>query len=314
MSTPSSQDKPGSYVLITAAHNEEAFIEGTIVSVISQTHRPQRWVIVSDNSTDRTDEIVQRYARQHDFIRFLRISRAPGHSFGAKVRALHKGSELLEGLGYDFIGNLDADISLESSYFEQLLGELQRNPGLGIVGGFVYENAGKGFRSRRVNQTRNVAHAAQLVRRQCYEAIGGYAVLKYGGEDWCAQIKARMLGWEVRSLPKMKIFHHRHTGASSSPMQSAFRLGRLDYSFGSDPMFEVTKCLRRISDRPYLLVALARLAGFVSPYLSREHREVPDEVCSFLRREQRGRLLSTLGSFRAVRTVHIPRQQSGELD
>ncbi len=47
-----------SYILITPARNEEANIEKTIRSVISQTLLPKKWVILSDGSTDRTDEIV----------------------------------------------------------------------------------------------------------------------------------------------------------------------------------------------------------------------------------------------------------------
>ena len=47
------------YVLITSARNEEAYIEKTIKSVISQTILPKKWVMVSDGSTDRTEEIIQ---------------------------------------------------------------------------------------------------------------------------------------------------------------------------------------------------------------------------------------------------------------
>jgi GT2 family glycosyltransferase len=286
---------------MTAAHNEEAFIEGTIRSVLAQTLLPRRWVIVSDNSSDRTDEIVESYARQHDFIRFLRITRAPGHSFGAKVIALQKGSRLLDDAEYDFIGNLDADISLDSTYFEQLIDRFRQNSQLGLVGGFVYEESGGEYRSRQINDVRNVAHAAQLVRRDCYEAIGGYTVLKYGGEDWYAQTRARMLGWHVEAVPRLKIFHHRHTGASSNWIKSALRLGRLDYSFGSDPAFEVMKCLRRVQEKPYLAVALTRLAGFMWPYIRREPREVPEEFVSYLRQEQRERLSALLNRGRARR-------------
>jgi glycosyltransferase involved in cell wall biosynthesis len=291
---------------MTAAYNEEAFIERTIRSVLSQTLLPRAWVIVSDNSNDNSDEIVQSYAKHHEFIRFLRVTRAPGHSFGAKVIALHKGSKLLENVKYAFIGNLDADISLEASYFEQLVNHFRQNPRLGLLGGFVYEDSGGGYRSRRVNEVRNVAHAAQLVRRECYEAIGGYAVLKYGGEDWCAQTKARMMGWQVESIPHLKIFHHRHTGAGNRPIKNAFRLGRLDYSFGSDPVFEFVKCLRRLRERPYFAVALARLAGFIWPYICAEPRELPDEFVSFLRREQRERL-SLLNRGRSATAVATPR-------
>ena len=48
------------YVLITPARNEAQFIELTIKSVVSQTVRPLKWVIVSDGSTDGTDDIVQQ--------------------------------------------------------------------------------------------------------------------------------------------------------------------------------------------------------------------------------------------------------------
>ena len=111
-SLPSKQSDRRAYVLMTAAHNEECLIEETIASVLAQSLRPQRWVIVSDNSSDRTDEIVERYAREYDFIRFLQIQRPSGRSFGSKVIALQKGASLLADVRFDFIGNVDADISL----------------------------------------------------------------------------------------------------------------------------------------------------------------------------------------------------------
>ncbi|MGA9041487.1 MAG: glycosyltransferase family A protein [Terriglobales bacterium] len=296
--------RSGTYVLMTAAHNEESFIEGTIQSVLAQTLLPVRWVIVSDNSSDRTDEIVESYARKHDFIRFLRITRPPGRNFGAKVIALQKAGPLLEGLSYEFIGNLDGDLTLEPFYFEELVGHFRRHPELGLVSGFVYEDSGNGFRSRRINDVRNVPHAAQLVRRECYEAIGGYKVLQYGGEDWYAQTTARMKGWQAESLPELKIFHHRQTGTgSTSLIRNAFRLGRLDYSFGSDPLFEIVKCLRRIPEKPYFGNALARLAGFTWPYLRRESRGVPDEFIAFMRRDQKGRISSILNRKRSTPPV-----------
>ena len=289
------QQQYGAYVLLTAAYNEEAHIENTIRSVVGQTLLPRRWVIVSDNSTDGTDQIVQRYAEKYDFIRLLRVSRKPGHNFGAKVIALQKGCELLSGAEYEFIGNLDADISLESGYFDELIRRFVANPALGIGSGFVHEDDGNGFQSRWFNSVSNVPHAAQLVRRECYAAIGGYAVLKYGGEDWYAQICAKMKGWKVESIPQLKIFHHRATGASSHSVGNAFRLGKMDYCFGSDPLFEIVKCIRKLKDKPYFVAALTRLLGFAWCALSGEKKAVPQEFEVFLRKEQRSRISSLFG-------------------
>ena len=61
------------YVLIASARNEEAYIKKTIQSVTSQTILPKAWIIVSDGSTDCTDDIVSRYAKKHDFIQLVHL-------------------------------------------------------------------------------------------------------------------------------------------------------------------------------------------------------------------------------------------------
>src|SRR4029077_19661836 len=228
-STPAGPQKVGqrklcSYVLMTPAHNEEADIERTIQSVLAQTVLPKRWLIVSDNSTDRTDEIVQQYADKNSFIRFLRVTRPPGHSFASKIVALRSGEHLLKDVPFDFIGNMDGDLSVSPSYFEDLMRQFELNPRLGLAGGFGCEEINGQFTSRGANRTHSVAHAAQLVRRECYEAFGGYAVFQYGGEDWHAQTSVRMMGWEAESVPELQIFHHKPTGAGSGQYRSKWRL------------------------------------------------------------------------------------------
>jgi glycosyltransferase involved in cell wall biosynthesis len=290
------------YVLVTAAYNEEDNIEETIQSVVRQTVLPGRWVIVSDGSTDGTDGIIAKYAEKHSFIHFLRVTRRPGRSFGSKVRALRAGNELLQGIEADFIGNLDADVSVEPAYFESLIQQFETRPALGIAGGFVFEETDNQFRSRRSNRSYSVAHAAQIVRRECYEAIGGYAVLEYGGEDWHAQISARMKGWEAEAFPELKIYHHRHTGEADNLLRHKFRQGRMDYSFGSDIVFEILKCLDRAAEKPFLLGMVARLAGYFWSAICRDPRPVSKEFVAYLRREQKEKILSFLkGSFRTAR-------------
>src|SRR5689334_22337036 len=97
------------YVLVTAARNEASLIEGTLGSVVSQTLRPMRWVIVSDGSTDRTDEIVRAYASTYDFIELLRIDRDAGRDFASKTYAVRAGFARISRANFDYIGNLDAD-------------------------------------------------------------------------------------------------------------------------------------------------------------------------------------------------------------
>jgi len=283
------------YVLMTSAYNEEMNIDKTIESVLSQTLLPSRWVIVSDGSVDRTDEIVQKYAKEHDFIRFLRMTRSPGHSFGSKVKALNAGGRLLEGAAFEFIGNLDADVSIGPAYFANLISRFEEHSRLGLAGGFVCEENGGEFQSRTSNRTYSVAHAAQIVRRECYDSIGGYAVLEYGGEDWHAQTCAKMKGWEVEAFPDLKIYHHRHTGEADNLLRHKFRQGRMDYSFGSDSLFEILKCLERLPEKPFFSGSIVRLAGFLWSAILRETRPVSDEFVAFLRSEQKTKIQALFG-------------------
>jgi biofilm PGA synthesis N-glycosyltransferase PgaC len=51
-----------------AVRDEEEFIEETLKSVVGQTCLPEKWIIISDGSTDRTDAIVAQYEKRYDFI------------------------------------------------------------------------------------------------------------------------------------------------------------------------------------------------------------------------------------------------------
>src|ERR1700674_2023700 len=122
------------YVLITPARNEAAFIELTIKSVVGQTFRPAKWAIVSDGSTDGTDDIVNKYAAEHAWIELVRMPERKERNFAGKAYAFNAGYAKLKELDYDVIGNLDADITFDEEYFEFLIQKFAENPQLGVAG------------------------------------------------------------------------------------------------------------------------------------------------------------------------------------
>ena len=109
------------YALITAAKNEEGYIRNTLQSVVNQTLSPAIWVIVSDASTDRTDEYIQDFANRFDFIEFVRLESAGTRSFARKTDALETAYAKIRQMSFDVIGILDADISLPPNYYQELL-------------------------------------------------------------------------------------------------------------------------------------------------------------------------------------------------
>jgi len=282
------------YVLITAARNEEKYIPKTIEAVISQTIKPLKWIIVSDRSTDNTDNIVINAAKHVNFIELVSLRGDDKRNFGSQVRAINKGYEYVHGLKYNFIGNLDADVSFEPRYFELLFQKFSNNDTLGLCGGFICEEKNGEFVGRPTNNLRSVPHAIQMFRRECFEGIGGYIPLKYGGPDWCAEVMARMKGWEVSSFEDMRVLHHRPTTSAEGYYRGRFRSGLMDYSMGSHPLFEIIKCFSRVRSRPIIIGSILRLIGYMYGYLKRETRLVPEEVTKYLRLEQVSRIKKLL--------------------
>ena len=289
---PLNHDKErAGYALVTAARNEQEYIGSCIESVLGQTVRPVEWVIASDGSTDRTDAIVSDYARYNHFIKLVRKEHDQHQQgFASKVFALNMAARFLNVNDYQFIGNLDADITFQSDYYQKVLDKFGENPRLGIAGGYIFEREGGAFKSRPANSTWSVAGGIQLFRRECYQAVGGLKPMPLGGEDWYAEIMARMNGWEVKAFPDIPAFHHKPGADRRGLIQEAIREGAMDYSMGTHPIFELVKCVRRIKQKPYGIFAAYRMFGFLLQYVMRQRRPVTNEVIAYLRCEQISKL------------------------
>lgn len=282
------------YVLITPARNEETYIEKTIKSVISQTVLPEKWVIVSDGSTDHTDEIVKQYIAENAWIELIRMPEHRDRHFAAKVNCFNAGYEKVRNLEYDIIGNLDADLSFEEDYIEFLVSKFFQYPELGVAGTPFIEDSSEHYDYRFTN-IEHVSGACQLFRRQCFEAIDGYTPIKGGGIDWVAVTTARMKGWETRTFTEKTIFHHRTMGTGKGNVLIArFRLGKEDYYLGSHPLWEFLRACYQIRYKPYLLGGAFILLGYITASLTKVKRPIPVELIRFYRMEQMQRLKKKL--------------------
>lgn len=289
-----SSGKPLSYVLISPAKNEEEYIEKTIISVISQTIKPSKWVIVSDGSMDGTDEIVKTYLDKHSWIEFIRMPVRLDRQFAAKVHCFNAGYQKIKDMDYDIIGNLDADISFDERYFEFLLGKFRENSRLGVAGTPFIEDSSGTYDFHYAN-IEHVSGACQLFRRECFEQIGGYIPIRGGGIDWTAVTTARMKGWITRTYTEKTFFHHRPMGtAQTSKLTAWFLHGKKDYALGGHPLWEVFRSIFQMKSRPYVLGGIFLLFGYVWGMISRLERPVPKELIRFHRDEQMQRLKKIL--------------------
>ena len=277
------------YVLITPVRNEADYIELTLESVVAQTVLPLKWVIVSDGSTDGTDDIVKGYAADRPWIELVRAPERRERHFAGKVQAFNAGYARVRGLKYDVIGNLDGDVSFDRSYFEFLLGKFAENPHLG-VGGTPFREGSFQY-DYRFTSIEHVSGQCQLFRRECFEDIGGYIPRKIGGVDLVAVTSARMKGWQTRTFPEKPYVHHRLMGTATAKFWlNPFKVGRADYILGSHPVWEFVRCVYQTTRPPIVLAGALRLAGFSWAMVTGTKKEVSDEFLQFRRREQMHRL------------------------
>lgn len=284
------------YVLITPARNEEAFVEKTLSSMVSQTMLPERWVIVSDGSTDRTDEIVERYLPGNPWIEFIRLPQRRDRQFAAKVGAFDAGYDRVRHLPHDIVGNLDADISFDNDYLEYLLGKFSTDPQLGVAGTPFVE---KGYSTTRdsFEGEKHVAGGCQLFRKECFQDVGGYTPIRGGGIDWTAVTTARMKGWKTVSFPEKTFFHYRKLGTGESNVARAlFSYGLKDYYLGGHPVWEAFRGVYRMTKRPYVLGGAVLLSGYLWGMINRVERPVTEELVRFHRKEQMAKLKGILVS------------------
>jgi glycosyltransferase involved in cell wall biosynthesis len=278
------------YVLITPARNEAAYIGLTLESMVRQTVLPVKWVIVSDGSTDGTDEIVRQYADKHEWIELVRMPERKERNFAGKVLAFNEGYAKVRELKPDIVGNLDADISFGADHFQFLLARFAENPLLGVAGTAFVEDSSVAYDYDIVN-IEHVSGQCQIFRRECFDAIGGYVPIKGGGIDWTAVTTARMKGWKTRTFPEKTFVHHRKMGTGAGTLlRSRFRFGRQDYYLGSHPLWQILRCCYQMKNRPYILGGGYLLSGYIWASLCRVKRPIAAELVAFRRKEQMQRL------------------------
>lgn len=274
---------------MSPVRDEERNLDATIRSVARQTILPEQWIIVDDGSTDLTGEILEQAARTHSWVSAIRRPdrgfREPGSGV---IAAFYDGYEQIRSADWQFLVKLDGDLVLPPDYFERCLEEFRQDRQLGIGGGSVY-HLEHGAEVIESNPRFHVRGATKIYRRKCWDAIGG--LLKAPGWDTLDEAKAQMLGWGTRSFPKLRVLHLRPTGSADGSWRNALKNGRANYVSGYHPVFMILKCMKRVFEKPYGIVAVGLLYGFAAGYLKRIQQVNDPTLIRYIRQQQIRRLL-----------------------
>jgi glycosyltransferase involved in cell wall biosynthesis len=281
------------YVVISPGRNEAKFMRRTLDSMVAQTERPTRWVIVDDGSTDESPEILAEYARAHDWITVVRRTDRGHRAVGPGViEAFYAGLDTVSLDDYTYLCKLDLDLDLPNGYFAGLMDKMEADPRMGTASGKTYfiDSAGRQV-SEKISDEMSIG-ASKFMRVSCFQQMGGFVrEVMWDGID-CH--KARMLGWKAVSWgdENLAFEHLRPMGSSQQNIYVGRRRhGFGQYYMGSDPIYFTATAIKKMAHPPFVLGGLATLQGFISAWWRGDKQHGDADLRAFVRAYQREVLL-----------------------
>jgi glycosyltransferase involved in cell wall biosynthesis len=283
---------PRAYVIITPVRNEGRHLRQTIDSVVSQTLRPQKWVIVNDGSTDDTGKIIDAAAGRHPWIETVhRADRGFRKTGGGVIEAFNEGLRRVGGLSWEFIVKLDCDLVFGPDYFENLIGKFGADARLGIASGVYLEQRPKNGEWREIEMPAyHAAGACKVVRRECFGQIDGFIVDR--GWDTVDEIKAMAKGWKTTHFRELQMKHLKPEGSGIGQWRTNVMLGEIYYLTGGSAVFFILKLAYRFLCRPVFVGGLAMLLGYSRMAARRQATLVSAEEARCYRALLLGRITS----------------------
>jgi glycosyltransferase involved in cell wall biosynthesis len=220
------------YYVVIPVYNEQEYIRKTLDSLIKQRLVAQKIVVVDDNSTDNTAEIIREYTAKHEFVELIYNHSEAIHLPGSKViKAFNKGLAILDD-NYDFIVKLDGDLILPNNYFEQIAGMFQANPKVGMAGGRAYIQKNDQWILESLTDDDHIRGAFKSYRKECFLEIGKLKTEM--GWDTLDELLARYYGWGIIVNKSLQVKHLKTTGNlydSTSRYKQGEAFYRLGYGF-----------------------------------------------------------------------------------
>lgn len=268
------------YYIVIPAHNEEAFISLTLQSLISQTQLPKKVIVVNDNSTDKTAEIVLAFAKENPFITLVNKTSSAIHLPGSKViQAFHKGFESLDD-NYDVIVKLDADLILPNNYFETIMQHFQKDPAVGMAGGFAYIEKNGEWILENLTDKDHIRGAFKAYRKECFKQIGNLKPAM--GWDTVDELLSKFYNWKVITDDSLIVKHLKPTGANYNKT-ARYKQGEAFYTLGYG--FAITAIasakLAMMKKKPLLFIDYIK--GFYKAKQAKTPLLVTSEQAKFIR-------------------------------
>jgi len=269
------------YYIVIPAYNEEAFIALTLQSLVSQTVLPKKVVVVNDNSTDKTAEIVLAFTKDNPFITLVNKTSEAIHLPGSKViQAFHKGFETLDN-EYDIIVKLDGDLIIPNNYFETILNIFKKDPTVGMAGGFAYIEKNGEWILENLTDKDHIRGAFKAYRKECFLQIGNLKPAM--GWDTVDELLSKFYNWKVVTDDSLIIKHLKPTGANYNKA-ARYKQGESFYTLGYGLFITTISSVKLAMMKKEPFLFFDYLTGFWKAKKAKTPSLVTKEQASFIRK------------------------------
>jgi glycosyltransferase involved in cell wall biosynthesis len=275
----------------------------TLDSVVEQSEKPAKWVIVDDGSTDGTNEILHEYADIYDWIEIVKKPNRGHRSVGPGViETFYVGYQIIDPNNYEYLCKLDLDLRLPAKYFEILMDRMEADFQLGTCSGKSYVEQDGQLVSERKGDEMSLG-MTKFYRTTCFADIGGFVhEVMWDGID-CHL--CRMKGWKACSWDEaeLRFVHLRPMGSSQQNIYvGRMRHGYGQYFMGTGFTYMIASSVNRMIEKPYVIGGLAMLWGWIKSFMNNKPRYGDKEFRKFLNRYQWQALF--LGKEKAIGNIH----------
>lgn len=268
------------YYIVIPAHNEEAFMALTLQSLADQTVLPTKAVIVNDNSTDRTADIVLAFAEKHPWISLVNATSDAIHLPGSKViQAFQKGLATLDDQ-YDIMVKADADLIFPPNYFETIIRHFQSDDRIGMVGGFAYIEKNGEWLLENLTDKDHIRGAFKAYRKATFHQIGGLKPAM--GWDTVDELLCKFYDWKVVTDASLKVKHLKPTGANYNK-SARYKQGEAFYTLGYGFFITAIASLKLAMRKGKPLLFVDYIKGFWKAKSAKKPLLVTEAQAKFIR-------------------------------
>lgn len=268
------------YYIVIPSHNEESLISLTLQSLVEQTVLPTKIVVVNDNSTDKTEDVVNSFVSKYPFISLVNKTSDAIHLPGSKViQAFQKGLETLDE-NYDFIVKADADLIFPNNYFETIIKHFQSDERIGMAGGFCYIEKNGEWILENLTDKDHIRGALKAYRKETFKQIGG--LKPEMGWDTVDELLCKFYNWKVVTDENLHVKHLKPTGANYNKT-ARYKQGEAFYSLGYGFWITTIASLKLAMMKKKPLLFIDYIKGFWKAKSSKKQLLVTDEQAKFIR-------------------------------